>query len=58
MTGNLRSGVTKAHRCEPDFNAAYQEIATHYDTAIIPARPYKPRDKAMVEAGAKFAGCG
>jgi transposase len=41
---NLKSGVTKAHRYEPDVNATYQDMASHYGTAIIPARPYKPRD--------------
>jgi transposase len=52
---NLRSGVTKAHRYEPDLNATYQEMAAHYGVAIIPARPYKPRDKAKVEAGVLLA---
>jgi transposase len=52
---NLRSAVTKAHRYEPDINATYQEMARHYDTVIIPARPYKPRDKAKVEAGVQLA---
>ena len=52
---NLRSGVTKAHRYEPDVNATYQEMASHYGVAIIPARPYKPRDKAKVEVGVQIA---
>jgi transposase len=52
---NLRSAVTKAHRYEPDLNATYQELASHYGTALIPARPYKPRDKAKVEAGVQLA---
>ena len=47
---NLRSGVTKAHRYEPDVNATYQEMARHYNVVIIPARPYRPRDKAKAEA--------
>jgi transposase len=51
---NLRSAVTKAHRYEPDLNATYQEMAAHYGVAIIPARPYKPRDKAKVEAGVQL----
>ena len=51
---NLRSGVTKAHRYEPDVNATYQEMASHYGVAIIPARPYKPRDKAKAEAGVQL----
>ena len=52
---NLRSAVTRAHRYEPDLNATYQELATHYGTAILPARPYKPRDKAKVEVGVQVA---
>lgn len=52
---NLKSGVTKASRYEPEINATYQEVATHYGTALIPARPYKPRDKAKVEAGVQLA---
>ena len=51
---NLRSGVTKAHRYEPDVNATYLEMASHYGVAIIPARPYKPRDKAKAEAGVQL----
>ena len=48
---NLRSAVTKACRYEPDLNPLYLSMAQHYGTAIIPARPYKPKDKAKVEAG-------
>lgn len=48
---NLKSGVTKACRYEPDLNPVYLSLAQHYGTAIIPARPYKPKDKAKVEAG-------
>lgn len=48
---NLKSGVTRACRYEPDLNRTYEEMATHYDVAVIPARRMKPRDKAKVEAG-------
>lgn len=48
---NLKSGVTKASRYEPDLNPTYQEVATHYGFAIIPTRVCKPRDKAKVEVG-------
>lgn len=48
---NLRSAVTKAHRYEPDINPTYQEMATHYGVAVLPARVRKPRDKAKAEAG-------
>jgi transposase len=51
---NLRSGVTKTCRHEPGINATYQEMATHYGTAIIPARVRKPRDKPKAEAGVQF----
>ncbi|HEV8116129.1 MAG TPA: IS21 family transposase, partial [Acidimicrobiales bacterium] len=52
---NLRSGVTRPHRYEPDVNATYQDMAAHYGVAVIPARSYKPRDKAKVEAGVLLA---
>lgn len=52
---NLRSGVTTPHRYEADPNATYQEMAEHYGVVIIPARPYKPRDKAKVEVGVQIA---
>jgi transposase len=52
---NLRAGVTKADRYEPLLNRSYEELATHYGTAILPARAYKPRDKAKVEAGVLIA---
>ncbi len=48
---NLKSGVTKPCRYEPDLNRTYEDLATHYDTAVIPARVRKPQDKAKVEAG-------
>ena len=43
---NLKSAVRKTHRYEPDLNPAYQQLAAHYQTAIVPARPYKPKDVA------------
>lgn len=52
---NLRSGVTRAHRYEPDVNATYADLAEHYGVAIIPTRAFKPRDKAKVEAGVLLA---
>lgn len=48
---NLKSGVTRACRYEPDVNRTYEEMAAHYGVAVIPARRSKPRDKAKVEAG-------
>lgn len=46
---NLKSGVTKACRYEPVLNRSYKELARHYGVAIVPARPYRPRDKAKAE---------
>jgi len=39
--------VTNPDRYEPGLNRTYQDLARHYGTTVIPARPYKPRDKAM-----------
>lgn len=48
---NLKSAVTRPCFYEPELNTTYADLARHYGVAIIPARPYKPRDKAMVELG-------
>lgn len=48
---NLRSGVSRACRYEPDLNPSYQQWADHYGVAVIPARVRKPRDKGKVENG-------
>ena len=45
---NTKTGVTKACRYDPDLNPTYQEMAMHYGVGVVPARPYKPRDKAKV----------
>ncbi|MGH7171633.1 MAG: IS21 family transposase [Gemmataceae bacterium] len=55
VSDNLRSGITKACFYEPAVNRTYAEMAAHYDTAIVPARPYKPRDKAKVEVAVQIA---
>lgn len=48
---NLKSGVTKSHLYDPDINHTYQEMANHYNVAIVPARVRAPKDKAKVEVG-------
>ena len=48
---NLKSAINRACRYEPEANSTYAEMACHYGTAILPARPFRPRDKAAVEAG-------
>jgi transposase len=47
---NAKTAVIKACLYDPTVNRTYTEMAAHYDTAILPARPRKPRDKAKVEA--------
>ena len=47
----LKSGVTGACRYEPRIQRTYEEMATHYGTTVLPARPYHPKDKAKVEVG-------
>ena len=46
---NLKSAINRACRYEPEANSTYGELAAHYATAILPARPFLPRDKAAVE---------
>lgn len=52
---NTKTGVIKAYRYDPDLNPTYQEMAMHYGVGVVPARPYKPRDKAKVESGVQLA---
>ena len=52
---NLKSGVTKASFYDPELNRTYGAMAAHYGVGILPARPGKPKDKAAVEAGVRFA---
>jgi transposase len=51
----LKSGVTKACRYEPKIQRTYEELARHYETTVLPARPAHPKDKAKVEVGVQIA---
>jgi len=51
---NVRAAVTRADRYSPRINPTYAEMAAHYHTAVLPARPYKPRDKAKAEVGVQL----
>jgi len=51
----LKSGVTEACRYEPLIQRTYEEMARHYGTAVLPARPAKPKDKAKVERAVQLA---
>ena len=48
---NLKSAVTHPSYYEPDLNPTYRDLGEHYGVAIIPARPYRARDKAKAEVG-------
>ncbi len=52
---NTKTGVTKAHRYDPDLNPTYYNFAVHCGFGIVPARPRKPRDKAKVESAVLVA---
>lgn len=51
----LKSGVTTPCRYEPGVQRVYAELATHYGTTILPARPAKPRDKPKAEVAVQVA---
>ena len=52
---NLKSAVNKPSFYDPEVNRTYAAMATHYNVGVVPARPRKPKDKAAVEAGVRFA---
>ena len=47
---NLKSAVTKSSKYEPTINETFADFAEHYNTTILPARAYHPKDKALVES--------
>lgn len=51
---NLRSAVTRGSRYEAVLNDEFSAFAEHYGAAVVPARAYKPRDKALVEGAVKL----
>ncbi|WP_157083554.1 IS21 family transposase, partial [Bradyrhizobium manausense] len=56
VSDNLKAGITRACFHEPMVNRTYADLARHYRTAIVPALPYRPRDKAKVEVGVQIVG--
>ena len=48
---NLKSGVKRVCRYDPEANPAYADLAKHYKVTVLPARVRKPKDKAKVENG-------
>lgn len=53
---NLKTGVDKNTRNETIINKSYNEMAEYYNTAVIPARVRKPKDKPNAEGSVKIVG--
>jgi len=51
---NLRSAVTQSDKYEPTINETFADFAEHYNTTILPARAYRPKDKALVEIAVRI----
>jgi len=51
---NTKTAVTKANRYEAELNKTYKEMAGHYGTVVVPARPYRATDKAPVETSVQI----
>jgi transposase len=50
-----KTGVNKPCRYDPDIDPTYRSFAAHYGFGVLPARPYKPRDKAVIENAVQAA---
>jgi transposase len=50
----LKQGVLKCHLYDPDLNPGYAQLASQFSTAVVPARPDHPKDKAIVEGLVKI----
>ena len=46
---NLKTGVDQTSWYSPVINKTYHEMAEHYNTAVIPTRVRKPKDKPNAE---------
>jgi transposase len=51
---NMKTAVDKADKFEAQLNRLFLELANHYQTSVLPARSYKPRDKSLVEGAVKI----
>src|SRR5207244_1248619 len=52
---NIKAAVTNPDRYDPGLNRTYAEMASHYGTAVLAARPRRPKDKAKVEVAVQIA---
>lgn len=46
---NLKSGVKKSSRYEPEITQSFNDFCNHYGVAALPTRVAKPKDKSLVE---------
>jgi transposase len=51
---NARALIADPDRYEPRASATIEDLARHYGTAVLPARPYRPQDKAKVEVAVQI----
>jgi transposase len=51
-----RALIAKPDRYEPAVSRLVEEFSSHYDVAVLPARPAHPRDKPKVEVGVQIVG--
>ena len=51
---NLKAAVTKADWFDPELNPKIQSFCAHYDTTVLPTKPYTPRHKGKVERGVDY----
>jgi transposase len=54
LCDNLKTAVTRSDRYEPVFTDMCNQLSEHYGTTFSATRPFKPRDKAMVEGAVKI----
>lgn len=54
VTDNLKSAVIKSDKYEPTLNALFKDFAGYYNMTVLPAKPYRPTYKALVEGMVKI----
>ncbi len=54
ISDNLKSAVSRTHKYAPSINKTFKDLGLYYDCEIAPTRPYKPKDKALVEGAVKL----
>lgn len=54
LCDNLKTAVIRSCRYEPLFTDMCSQLSEHYGTTFTATRPYKPRDKAMVEKSVRI----